>query len=74
MIEGRHIPQLSGKGREDGQKGKYRREKSWDSDIVIDNQHKSGVHEQSLKKERLRFCGKESEGTHYGPNGKEDNF
>jgi hypothetical protein len=28
-----------------------------------DNQQKSGVRKQSLKKERLRFCGKESEGT-----------
>jgi hypothetical protein len=46
----RHVPQLSGNGREDGQKGKYRREKSWDSEIVIDNQQKSGVREQSLKK------------------------
>jgi hypothetical protein len=27
----RRVPQLSGNGREDGQKGKYRREKSWDS-------------------------------------------
>jgi hypothetical protein len=33
----RHAPQLSGNGREDGQKGKYRGEKSWDSEIVIDN-------------------------------------
>jgi hypothetical protein len=36
----RHVPQLSGNGREDGQKGKYRGEKSWDSEIVIDNQQK----------------------------------
>jgi hypothetical protein len=41
---------MSWNGREDGQKGEYRREKSWDSEIVIDNQHKSGVREQSLKK------------------------
>jgi hypothetical protein len=51
-----HIPQLSGNGREDGQKGKYRREKSWDSEIVIDNQQKSGVSEQSLKKRGRDFA------------------
>jgi hypothetical protein len=60
VSKGRHVPQLSGNGREYGQKGKYRREKYWDSEIVIDNQQKSGVREQSLKKERLRFCVKES--------------
>jgi hypothetical protein len=36
----RHVPQLSGNGREDGQKGKYRAEKYWDSEIIIDNQQK----------------------------------
>jgi hypothetical protein len=49
-INTRHVPQLSGNGREDGQKGKYRRVKSWDSEIVIDNQQKCGFREQSLKK------------------------
>jgi hypothetical protein len=52
----RHVPQLSGNGREDGQKGKYRREKSWDSEIVIDNQQKSGVREQSRKKRGYDFA------------------
>jgi hypothetical protein len=42
--------------REDGQKGEYRREKSWDSEIVIDNQQKSGVREQSLKKRGHDFA------------------
>jgi hypothetical protein len=52
----RHVPQLSENGREDGQRGKYRREKSWDSEIVIDNQQKSGVREQSLKKRGYDFA------------------
>jgi hypothetical protein len=52
----RHVRQLSGNGREDGQKGKYRREKYWDSKIVIDNQQKSGVREQSLKKRGHDFA------------------
>jgi hypothetical protein len=52
----RYVPQLSESGREDGQKGKYRREKSWDSDIVIDNQQKSVVREQSLKERGYDFA------------------
>jgi hypothetical protein len=52
----RHVPQLSGNGREYGQKGEYRREKYWDSEIVIDNQQKSGVREQSLKKRGHNFA------------------
>jgi hypothetical protein len=48
-ISTRHVSQFSGNGREDGQKGKSRRVKSWDSEIVIDNQQKSGVREQSIK-------------------------
>jgi hypothetical protein len=51
-----HVQQLSRDGREDGHKGKYRREKSWDSEIVIDNQQKSGVCEQSLKKRGHDFA------------------
>jgi hypothetical protein len=51
----RHVPQFSEIGREDGQKGKYRREKSWDSEIVIDNQQKRVVREQSLKKGSYDF-------------------
>jgi hypothetical protein len=35
-----HVPQLSGNGREDGQKGECGRDKSWNSEIVIDNQQK----------------------------------
>jgi hypothetical protein len=51
----RHIPQLSGNGREDGQKGEYGRDKSWDSEIVIDNQQKAGVRKQSLNKKGNYF-------------------
>jgi hypothetical protein len=47
---------LIGNGREDGQKGKYRRETSWDSEIVIDNQQKSRVREKSLKKRGYDFA------------------
>jgi hypothetical protein len=54
--EHRHVPQLSGNGREYGQEGRYRREKSWDSEIVNDNQQKSGVREQSLKKRGHDFA------------------
>jgi hypothetical protein len=52
----RHVPQLSGNGRE----GEYGRNKSWGSEIVIANQQKSGVRKQSLKK-RARFYGEESQ-------------
>jgi hypothetical protein len=52
----RHVPQLSGNGCEDGQKGKYRREKYWDSEIVIDIQQKSGVRKPSLKKRGYDFA------------------
>jgi hypothetical protein len=47
---------LSGNRREDGQKGEYGREKSWDSKVVIDNQQKSGVREKSLKKRGHDFA------------------
>jgi hypothetical protein len=30
----RHVQQLSGNGREDGQKGKVQKKKSWDSEVV----------------------------------------
>jgi hypothetical protein len=36
--------------------GEYRTEKSWDSEIVIDNQQKSGVRKQSLKKKGHYFA------------------
>jgi hypothetical protein len=34
----------------DVETGEYGRDKSWNSEIVIDNQPKSGVRKQSLKK------------------------
>jgi hypothetical protein len=49
------LPQLSGNGRADRQKGNYSRDKSWESEIIIDNQQKSGVREQSLKKRGYDF-------------------
>jgi hypothetical protein len=48
---GRHVRQLSGNGREDGQKGEDRREKSWDSEIIIDNQQKEEFASRASKRE-----------------------
>jgi hypothetical protein len=48
----RHVPQLSGNGREDRHKGECGRYKSWDSEIVIGNQkQKADFASRALKKE-----------------------